>query len=225
MDKILVTQDNEVVITNDGATIMQKMELNHQAAKLLCELSKSQDDEIGDGTTGVVVIAGALLEQTLSLLDKGLHPLKIASGYEKACELSMKYLDSISIEVDTKNKQNLIDAAITSLGSKVVNQYKEKLASIVVDAILSVADLSRRDVNFDLIKVEGKVGGNVGDTELYSGIILDKEFSHPQMQNNLEDVKIAILTCPFEPPKPKTKNKLEIRTADDYKKLYKIEQD
>jgi len=90
MDKILVTQDNEVVITNDGATIMQKMELNHQAAKLLCELSKSQDDEIGDGTTGVVVIAGALLEQTLSLLDKGLHPLKIANGYEKACELSMK---------------------------------------------------------------------------------------------------------------------------------------
>lgn len=99
------------------------------------------------------------------------------------------------------------------------------MASIVVDAILSVADLDRKDVNFDLIKVEGKVGGNVGDTELYSGIILDKEFSHPQMQNTFEDVKIAILTCPFEPPKPKTKNKLEIRTADDYKKLYKIEQD
>lgn len=94
-----------------------------------------------------------------------------------------------------------------------------------VQAVLSVCDLERKDVNFDLIKIEGKVGGNVGDTELYNGIILDKEFSHPQMDTDFEDCKIAILTCPFEPPKPKTKNRLDIKNADDYKKLYQIEQD
>jgi len=210
-----VSGDNEVVVTNDGATIMSKMELNHQAAKLLCELSQSQDDEVGDGTTGVVVIAGALLEKCLFLLDKGLHPLNISRGYEKACNYCMKTIERCSELVDVTDRQQLVEAAITSLGSKVVNQYKEKLARITVDAVLSVADLLHKDVNFDLIKVEGKVGGNVGDTELYSGIILDKELSHPQMKGDIDDCKIAILTCAFEPPKPKTKNKLEIKTAED----------
>jgi len=169
MDKILVSGDNEVVVTNDGATIMSKMELNHQAAKLLCELSQSQDDEVGDGTTGVVVIAGALLETCLFLLDKGSHPLNISRGYEKACNYCMKTIERCSELVDVTDRQQLVEAAITSLGSKVVNQYKEKLARITVDAVLSVADLLHKDVNFDLIKVEGKVGGNVGDTNSRAG--------------------------------------------------------
>jgi T-complex protein 1 subunit epsilon len=215
MDKILTSSDGELVVTNDGATIMEKMELNHQAAKLLCQLSKSQDDEIGDGTTGVVVIAGALLDKCLYLLDKGLHPLNIARGFEKAAECCMKTIESTAQTVDITNKQQLIDAAVTTLGSKVVNEFKLELAKVCVDAVLAVADLNTRDVNFDLIKVEGKVGGNVGNTELYSGIILDKEFSHPQMELEINDCKIAILTCPFEPPKPKTKNRLEIRSAED----------
>ena len=122
MDKILVSQDGEVVVTNDGATIMEKMNLNHQAAKLLCELSKSQDDEIGDGTTGVVVIAGHLLEKCMWLLDKGLHPLNIARGYEKACDICMDHLESMAETVDITNREELVKAAITSLGSKVVNQ-------------------------------------------------------------------------------------------------------
>merc|ERR1719326_1103380 len=147
-----------------------------------------------------------MLEQAMELIDKGIHPLRIAFGFEKACEVAVK------------------KAAGTALGSKVVSSRKEQLAQICVDAVLSVADLGRADVNFELIKVEGKVGGKLEDTTLINGIIVDKDFSHPQMPKVVKDVKMAILTCPFEPPKPKTKHKLDIRSAEDYKKLYEHEQ-
>ena len=155
MDKMLVGADGDVVVTNDGATIVEKMEIEHPTAKLLVELSKSQDNEIGDGTTGVVVFAGSLLEQAQYLIDMGLHPLKIADGFDKACDIAVKRLEEITEEIDVKsnNHESLIEAAMTSLGSKVVSKYKRNLAEIAVKAVLSVADLERRDVNFDLIKV------------------------------------------------------------------------
>merc|ERR1719272_2563434 len=115
-------------------------------------------------------------------------------------------------------------AAMTALGSKVVSAQKDQLGKICVDAVLSVALLDRRDVNFDLIKVEGKVGGKLEDSQLIHGIIVDKDFSHPQMPKTVKDAKMVILTCPFEPPKPKTKHKLDIRSAEDYQKLHDIEQ-
>lgn len=155
MDKMLVGADGDVVVTNDGATIVEKMEIEHPTAKLLVELSKSQDNEIGDGTTGVVVFAGALLEQAQYLIDMGLHNLKIADGFDKACDIAVKRLEEITEKIDVKsnNHETLIEAAMTSLGSKVVSKYKRNLAEIAVSAVLSVADLERRDVNFDLIKV------------------------------------------------------------------------
>ena len=155
MDKMLVSPDQDVLVTNDGATIMEKMEVEHPIAKLLVELSKSQDNEIGDGTTGVVVLAGALLEQALTLVDKGLHPLKIADGYDKACDIALKRLDEISdkLDINVNDHEHLVNAAMTSLGSKIVSGIKKKLAEISVKAILGVADLERKDVNFDMIKV------------------------------------------------------------------------
>merc|ERR1740127_449162 len=203
MDKMLVSPDGDVTVTNDGATILEKMQVEHQVAKLLVELSKSQDDEIGDGTTGVVVLCGAILKQAVALLDKGLHPLRVADGFEKDCHAA------------------LVKSARTSLGSKVVSGHKEQLARLSVDAILAVADLERKDVRFDLIKVEGKPGGTMGETQLVHGIVVDKDFSHPQMPKEVKDAKIAILTCPFEPPKPKTKHHLEIKDAESYKALHK----
>merc|ERR1719168_400635 len=124
----------------------------------------------------------------------------------------------------SNDKAALRKAAVTALGSKVVSSRKDQLAQISVDAVLAVADLERQDVNFDLIKVEGKVGGKLEDTSLIHGIVVDKDFSHPQMPKEVNDAKMAILTCPFEPPKPKTKHKLDIRSAEDYKKLYEHEQ-
>jgi len=226
MDKMVVGPDGDVLVTNDGATILEKMDVQHHIAKLLVDLSKSQDDEIGDGTTGIVVIAGALLEQAICLLDKGIHPLRIATGYEKACEVAVGKIEEIArtVDIQADNQAAILKAAGTALGSKVVSSRKDQLARICVDAVLAVATLERRDVNFDLIKVEGKVGGKLEETQLINGIIVDKDFSHPQMPKVVRDAKMAILTCPFEPPKPKTKHKLDIRTAEDYKKLHDNEQ-
>lgn len=226
MDKMVVSPDGDVIVTNDGATILEKMDVQHHIAKLLVDLSKSQDHEIGDGTTGVVVMAGAMLDKSMELIEKGIHPLRIASGYEKACEIAVKRVEEIAREVDIQADDHaaLRKAATTALGSKVVSSRKDQLARISADAVFSVANLERRDVIFDLIKVEGKVGGKLEDTALIRGIIVDKDFSHPQMPKKVENAKMAILTCPFEPPKPKTKHKLDIRSAEDYKKLYEHEQ-
>ena len=185
MDKMLISCDGDVTVTNDGATILQEMSIEHPVAKLLVELSKSQDNEIGDGTTGVVVLAGALLEQAQKLLDKGLHPLQIIEGFDKGCEYATKLLEEIqaTIDKDQENqKEELTKAAMTALCSKVVSKHQRKFAELAVKAVTTVADMERKDVNLDMIKVEGKVGGSLEDTVLVEGIVLDKEMSHPQMK-------------------------------------------
>ncbi|XP_067866366.1 T-complex protein 1 subunit epsilon [Heterodontus francisci] len=227
LDKMMVDKDGEVTITNDGATILSMMDVEHQVAKLMVELSKSQDDEIGDGTTGVVVLAGALLEQAEQLLDRGIHPIRIADGYELAARSAIEILDKISdsFPVDPSNKEPLIQTAMTTLGSKIINRCHRQMAEIAVNAVLAVADMERKDVDFELMKVEGKVGGKLEDTQLIKGVVVDKEFSHPQMPKEVKDAKLAILTCPFEPPKPKTKHKLDVTSVEDYKALQKYEKD
>ncbi|KAF5341759.1 hypothetical protein D9611_001810 [Ephemerocybe angulata] len=227
LDKILISPDGDITVTNDGATILGQMEVEHQIAKLLVQLSKSQDDEIGDGTTGVVVLAGALLEQSEALLDRGIHPIRIADGFERACVEAVKHLDTISdrIEFSKENTENLLKTAMTSLGSKIVSKEHQQFAQIAVDAVLTVADLERKDIPFDLIKVDGKVGGSLKDTTLIQGVLIDKDMSHPQMPRDVKDAKLAILTCPFEPPRPKTKHHLEITSVEEYKKLQTYEKE
>ncbi|XP_073411823.1 T-complex protein 1 subunit epsilon isoform X2 [Dendrobates tinctorius] len=196
LDKMMVDQDGHVTITNDGATILGMMDVDHQIAKLMVELSKSQDDEIGDGTTGVVVLAGALLEQAEQLLDRGIHPIRIADGYEQAARIAIDNLDKVSdsFPVDPKNVEPLVQTAMTTLGSKVINRCHKQMAEIAVSAILTVADMERKDVDFELIKVEGKVGGKLEDTQLIKGVIVDKEFSHPQMPK-IKDTGANIAIC------------------------------
>jgi T-complex protein 1 subunit epsilon len=226
MDKLMVSPDGDVTITNDGATIMGQMEIHHQVAKLMVELSSSQDDEIGDGTTGVVVLAGSLLEQAEVLLNKGIHPVRIARGFETAAEVAKKHLEAIAdrVEFSADNLEPLLETAKTTLNSKILQPYKEKMAKIATQAVIHVADLERNDVNFDMIRVEGKTGGSLEDTQLVNGIVLDKEFSHPQMPTEVKDAKLCILTCPLEPPKPKTKHKLQIKSVEAYEELAKQEQ-
>ncbi|KAG6384161.1 hypothetical protein SASPL_156041 [Salvia splendens] len=226
MDKMLQSPDGEVTITNDGATILEQMDVDNQIAKLMVELSRSQDYEIGDGTTGVVVMAGALLEHAQKLLERGIHPIRIAEGYEMASRVAVDHLERIShkFEFSATNVESLIQTCMTTLSSKIVNRCKRSLAEIAVKAVLAVADLERKDVNLDLIKVEGKVGGKLEDTELIYGIVVDKDMSHPQMPKHIEDAKIAILTCPFEPPKPKTKHKVDIDTVENFQTLREQEQ-
>jgi len=193
----------------------------------MVELSKSQDSEIGDGTTGVVVLAGALLEEAEKLLDKGVHPLRVAQGYEKACQVAVKHLETISDRIDfsSSNLDPLINVCMTCLSSKIASKSHRNIAEIAVKAVLAVADMERKDVNLDLIKVVGKVGGAIEDSELINGILIDKDFAHPQTPKQLFDTKICILSCPFEPPKPKTNNTLNITSVEEYEKLAKLEQD
>jgi T-complex protein 1 subunit epsilon len=231
LDKMLISPDGDVTITNDGATILSQLQVDHQVARLMVELSQSQDDEIGDGTTGVVVLAGALLEQAENLIRKGVHPIRIAEGLEKAATVAIATLNDIAepmfddLSLDKANTHEaLVTTAMTTLSSKILQSHKRQMANIAVQAVLKVADRERRDVNFERIRVEGKTGGSLEDTELVNGIVIDKEISHPQMAKEIKDAKICILTCPFEPPKPKTKHKLEITSPEAYEQLYLQEQ-
>merc|ERR1711884_284392 len=173
------------------------------------------------------VLCGALLEQAEHLLDKGIHAIRIADGFELAAQASIKNLDKIADEfkIDLKDTSNLVKTAKTTLGSKIINKCHDKMANIAVDAIMAVADFETKDVNFELIKVEAKVGGQMEDSMLVKGVIVDKDFSHPQMPQDLKDVKMAILTCAFEPPKPKTKHKLDVTSVEDYKQLQSYEKE
>jgi T-complex protein 1 subunit epsilon len=227
MDKMIVSADGDVCITNDGATILQKMEIENQIAKIMVQLSNSQDSEVGDGTTGVVVLAGALLDGAEKLLDRGIHPIRVADGYEMACDIAVEHLKSIAdtVAFSSEDTEPLVKTCMTTLNSKVINRHNRQMAEIAVDAVLSVADIERKDVNFELIKILGKVGGKLQDTKLVRGIVIDKEISHSQMAKNIPDAKIAVLTCPFEPPKPKTKHKLDIDTVEKFDQLHKQEQD
>ncbi|KAJ3186120.1 T-complex protein 1 subunit epsilon [Irineochytrium annulatum] len=227
LDKILISPDGDITVTNDGATILGQMEVEHQIAKLLVQLSKSQDDEIGDGTTGVVVLAGALLEQAEGLLDRGIHPIRVADGFERACNIAVAEMDRIAdvIPIGKGSEDILLKTAKTSLGSKIVSKCHEMFAKMAVDAVLSVADLERKDVDFELIKIDGKVGGSLEDSKLVLGVVVDKDMSHPQMPKEVKDARIAILTCAFEPPKPKTKHKLDITSVEEFKKLQNYERE
>ncbi|KAI8917110.1 chaperonin Cpn60/TCP-1 family [Powellomyces hirtus] len=227
LDKILISPDGDITITNDGATILNQMEVEHQIAKLLVQLSKSQDDEIGDGTTGVVVLAGALLEQAEDLLNKGIHPIRISDGFERACNVAVAELEKIADEIPVSKAHTdiLLRTAKTCLGSKIVSKCHDQFAQMAVDAVLSVADLERKDVDFELIKVDGKLGGSLQDSKLVFGVVVDKDMSHPQMPKEIKNAKIAILTCPFEPPKPKTKHKLDITSVEEYQKLQQYEKE
>ncbi|KAJ9579643.1 hypothetical protein L9F63_004722 [Diploptera punctata] len=224
LDKMMISADGDVTVTNDGATILKMMDVDHEIAKLMVQLSQSQDDEIGDGTTGVVVLAGSLLEQAELLLDKGIHPIRIADGFELAAQFAVKHLEKISdsFPVDQNNLEPLIQTAMTTLGSKIVNKCHRQMAEIAVNAVMAVADMEKRDVNFELIKVEGKVGGRLEDTMLVKGVVIDKDFSHPQMPKKLSSI-FSFLLVFIKLPKLMTKHKLDVTSVEDYKALRQYE--
>merc|ERR1712217_401520 len=160
------------------------------------------------------------------MIDLGIHPIEIADGYEQACQVAIENLIDISETFEQKkiDMDIMVKTCMTSLSSKIVNNSKKIVAEICVRAALAVADENRKDVNFDLIKVEGKVGGTLEDMTLMKGLVINKEMSHSNMNKRIDNAKIAILTCPFEPPRPKTKHNIDITTSEAYRKLHEIEQ-
>ncbi|CAI5979199.1 unnamed protein product [Closterium sp. NIES-64] len=203
MDKMLTTATGEVIITNDGATILNKMEVTQPAAKMLVELSKSQDIVAGDGTTTVVVVAGALLKECLSLLGKGIHPTIISEALHKAANKAAEILTTMAVPVELSDRESLVKSASTSLNSKVVSQYSSLLAPLAVDCVLQVMDPSHPDV-VDLrdIKVLKKLGGTVDDTEMVRGLVFDRKASHAAGgPSRVEKAKIGLIQFQISPPK------------------------
>jgi thermosome len=216
MDKMLVDTLGDVTITNDGATILKEIDVQHPAAKMMVEVSKSVDNEVGDGTTSSVVLAGALLEKAEELLNKDVHPSIIVDGYTAASEQALKLLQKIGIKVDVNDKELLIKIARTSMDSKLVSDDSPILAQIVVDATKLVAEKNEDNdglkVDLDNIKVEKKAGGSMRDTALIKGIVLDKEVVHAGMPKRIEGAKIALLNSALEIEK--TEMSAEIRIND-----------
>ncbi|MFL6511972.1 MAG: thermosome subunit beta [Nitrososphaera sp.] len=216
MDKMLVNNIGDVTITNDGATILKEMDVQHPAAKMMVEISKATDNEVGDGTTSTVVLAGSLLSKAEELIAKDVHPTVIVDGYRMASEKAIEMLRNAATKVDPTDRQILGKIARTSMASKLVSVNSEPLSKIVVDAVIAVAekaiDNNNLRVDPDNIKVEKKAGGSVEDTKLIEGIVLDKEVVHGAMPKRIEEAKIALLNAALEIEK--TEMSAEIRISD-----------
>jgi thermosome len=216
MDKMLVDNFGDVTITSDGRTILDEMDVQHPAAKMLVEVAKTQDKETGDGTTSAVIIAGELLNKAEELIDKNIHPTIITDGYKLAALKALETLEKIGIPVDIKKQDFLVKAATTSMGSKIVAENKDYLAEIAVKAMLAVAEKQNGGFKADVddVKVEKKTGGSLKDTSLINGIVIDKEIVHSGMPKRLERVKIALIDASLENEKPELDAKINIETPE-----------
>jgi thermosome len=237
LDKMLVDPLGDVTITNDGATILKEIEVQHPAAKMMVEVTKSVDNEVGDGTTSVVVLAGSLLEKAEDLINKNVHATVIVDGYRRASEKAIKILQEISTEIDPQDKEDLARIARTTMASKMISGQSEIMANIVVDAILKVAEeieledsstnrsgsttlgRSKYRIDMDNIKVEKKAGASINDSRLIEGIVLDKEVVHGGMPKRIENAKIALVNSPLEVEKPEFDAKLNINNPSQMQKF------
>ncbi|VVB63340.1 Thermosome subunit alpha [uncultured archaeon] len=213
MDKMLVDTMGDVVITNDGVTILKEMDIEHPAAKMMVEIAKTQDQEVGDGTTTAVVVAGELLKQAEALLEQEIHPTVIASGYRDATDKAIEILKSMAVKVTTKDDELLRKIAITAMTGKGSQSARDELAVIAVEAIKSVVD-EDGTVDTDNITVEKKVGGGITDSQLVSGVVVDKERLHPNMPKVVTDARIALLNAAVEIEKTEVDAKIQITSPD-----------
>jgi len=214
LDKMLVDSLGDVTITNDGATILKEIDAQHPAAKMMVEISKTIDTEVGDGTTSSVVFAGALLEKAEKLLEKDVHSTVIIDGYQAASEKALELLAKLAKTVKPDDRESLIKIAKTSMESKLVSENSVPLSKLAVDAILKIVEIDgdKYSVDLDNLKVEKKAGGSIDDTSLINGIVLDKEIVHSGMPTKIEKARIALVNAALEVEK--TEMSAEIRISD-----------
>ena len=220
MDKMLVDSFGDVTITNDGATILDEMEVQHPAAKMLVEVAKTQDDEVGDGTTSAVVLTGELLGKAEQLIEKDVHPTIIVDGYKIAAEKALDILEELAIKVEPMDRSMLKKVASVAVATKMLAEYKDEASDLTVRAVLEVADKDAKGdykVDIDDVKVEKKPGESLSDTKLIQGVLLDKEVVHPGMPKRVENAKIALLSCPLEVEKTEFDAKLNIKNPEQMK--------
>ena len=214
LDKMLVDSLGDVTITNDGATILKEIDAQHPAAKMMVEIAKTIDTEVGDGTTSSVIFAGALLEKAEKLLEKDVHSTVIIDGYQAASEKALELLAKLAKTIKPDDRESLIKIAKTSMQSKLVSENSVPLSKLSVDAILKIAEIDgdKYSVDLDNLKVEKKAGGSIDDTSLISGIVLDKEIVHSGMPTKIEKARIALVNAALEVEK--TEMSAEIRISD-----------
>jgi archaeal chaperonin len=209
MDKMLIDGMGDIIITNDGATILKQMDIEHPAAKMMVEIAKTQDDEVGDGTTSAVIIAGELLKNAENLLNQKVHPTVIAEGYQQAAAKALEILSAIAISVDPTDSAMLTNIAETAISGKGAEAYKELLCGIVVRAVMMVADPDGT-VDIGHINVQKKVGGKVEDTTIVEGMVIDKERAHPGMPQLVKDAKVLLLNAALEYKKTEVNAKINL---------------
>ena len=216
MDKMLVDSLGDVTITNDGATILKEIDVQHPAAKMMVEISKATDNEVGDGTSSVVILAGALIEKAEELIVKDVHPTIIVDGYRKSAIKAIEILNSMGQKIRENDKEDLIKVARTSMQTKLVSRESDQIAELVVSACLQVSEKSDSVSKLDIddIKVEKKAGGSLHDTKLIKGIVLDKEVVHGGMPKKVEKAKIALLNSALEIEKTEFDAKINISSPD-----------
>jgi len=221
MDKMMVTSFGDVAITNDGATIMKELDVQHPAAKMLVEVAKAQDNEVGDGTTTAVILAGELLAKAEGLLDKNVHPITIIEGYKKAAEKAQDVLDKIAIPVKFDDVKTLQQVATTSLSSKGITVASEHFSKLTVDAVKQVSEEvdGKYTADIDLIKIVKKSGKSLDETELVKGMVIDKEVASSQMPKLIENAKIALLNEKLEIEKTEFDAKINIESPDQMQRF------
>ncbi len=221
MDKMLVDTLGDVVVTNDGVTILKEMDIEHPAAKMMVEVAKTIDEEVGDGTTTAVVLAGELLKKAEELLEQELHPTVIASGYRMAAEKAKEILDGVAVDVSEESVREDVmrKVAKTSITGKFAEAAGDFLADIAVSAVKSIAEKTDGGFSVDLdnLNIEKKTGGKIADTILVNGVAIDKEVVHPGMPKRVENAKIALLNCSLEVKKTETDAEIRIRSAEQMK--------
>ncbi|MFH0835386.1 MAG: thermosome subunit beta [Candidatus Micrarchaeota archaeon] len=228
MDKMMVSEMGDIVITNDGATILQEMNIEHPAAKMMVEIAKTQDEEVGDGTTSAVVLAGELLKNAAGLLDQDIHASTLIAGYKSAAEKAIAILEEVGEKVTLKDIPTLEKIAGISMGSKTVSTgaVNATLSKMVVQAIVQVAEQKdgKTYVDKDYIKLEKKQGGDVNQTALINGVLIDKEVVHPGMPKKIENAKIALIDTALEIEKTETDARININSPDQMSEFLQQEE-
>ncbi|MEM2881901.1 MAG: thermosome subunit beta [Candidatus Bathyarchaeia archaeon] len=219
MDKMLVDSLGDITITNDGATVLDEIDVQHPAAKMMVEVAKTQDDEVGDGTTTAVVLAGALLEKAEELLSENIHPTVIVKGYKQAGEEAMKILNEIAVPVDINDAETLKKVALTSMRSKGLGEARDHFASMAVEAVKQITEKrgDRYIADIDNIQLVKKIGKSLLESQLIKGVIIDKEVVHPGMPKRIENPKIALIDAALEIEKTEISAEIRISNPEQMK--------
>lgn len=218
MDKLLVDSIGDVTITNDGVTILKEMDVQHPAAKMLIEAAKTQDKDVGDGTTTVAILAGELLKKAEALIEQKVHPTVIVQGYNLAAEKSLEIVRAMSFDVTDKDKDILVKIAETAMTGKLAESPDNKMARYAVDLVLNATEIygDKKSFDMDRVNVEKKVGESTQDSEIIEGVVIDKEIVHSNMPRKIEKAKVLLLSAPIESKETETKTEVQITSSTQF---------